>query len=163
VLKQANSENDSLQLNIGIIAACASFLRPLVGRFLKLNTTAMNYQSNSNNKGSARPTLGTIGSNSYAPGRHGKSGAHTIEDEFETDEFEMHTRAAEHSTSRSSPNNEPGEEEIRPLRLQRSEEGFYTYGVTSDSKSEELIIQKPEPVRGIVLTRDVRVQYSDAK
>lgn len=143
---------NSLQLNIGIIAACASFLRPLVGRFLKLNTSAINYyQSNTNNKvSSTRPTLGTIGSSSYAPGRLGK-GAHTIEDECDADEFELHTKTADNAIS---------SEDVRPLR---GEEGHYTYGVTSDSRSDDLIIQKPEPVRGIVRTRDVRVQYSAAK
>jgi hypothetical protein len=145
---------NSLQLNIGIIAACASFLRPLVGRFLKLNTSAINYYqsgSNHNNKGSStRPTLGTIGSSSYAAGRHGK-GAHTIEDECDTDEFELHTKTADTAST---------SEDVRPLR---SEGGNYMYGVTSDSRSDDLIIQKPEPARGIVRTRDVRVQYSAAE
>ncbi|KAL2205543.1 hypothetical protein CC79DRAFT_1371353 [Sarocladium strictum] len=144
----------NLQLNIGIIAACASFLRPLVGRFLKLNTSAINYYqsgSNHNNKGSStRPTLGTIGSSSYATGRHGK-GAHTIEDECDTDEFELHTKTADTAST---------SEDVRPLR---SEGGNYMYGVTSDSRSDDLIIQKPEPARGIVRTRDVRVQYSAAE
>ncbi|KAH8170189.1 integral membrane protein [Sarocladium implicatum] len=149
----------NLQVNIGIIAACASFLRPLVGRFLKISTSAMNYPSDSNKKSSTRPTLGTIGSNSYGPGRRGK-GVHAIEDECDSDEFELHTRTGADPTS--SKNN-TGEEDDRQLRFQRSEEGLYSYGVTSDSRSDELIIQNPEPVRGIMMTRDVRVQYSEAR
>lgn len=146
----------NLQLNIGIIAACASFLRPLVGRFLKINTISGDYRSGSNNKGSGRPAIATIGSNSYAPGRPGK-GAHALEDGFETDDFEMHTRPAD----QKSPNaKRTAYDDSLPLRLQRSQEGFYTYGVTSDSRSEDLIFQTPEPIRGIVLTRDIRVQYS---
>ncbi|KAH6661951.1 hypothetical protein F5X68DRAFT_145206 [Plectosphaerella plurivora] len=35
----------NLQLNIGIIAACASFLKPLVGRVLKINSSAGYYPS----------------------------------------------------------------------------------------------------------------------
>ncbi|KAK0391543.1 hypothetical protein NLU13_1043 [Sarocladium strictum] len=157
----------NLQLNIGIIAACASFLRPLVGRFLKLNTSAANYyHSGSNRKGGTRPTAGTIGSSRYAQGRRGK-GALTIEEQVGTDEFEMHTKDGDHGSSRagSSEGQEPsdGGTQPPPLRLNGSEDGLYTYGVTSDSRSEDLIIQKPETGRGIMMTRLVRVQYSDAR
>lgn len=118
----------------------------------------MKYPSESNKKSGTRPTLGTIGSNSYGPGRRAK-GVHTIEDECDSDEFELHSRGAEHATSKK----DTVEEDVRPLRFQRSDEGLYTYGVTSDSRSDELIIQKPAPTKGIVMTRDVHVQYSEAR
>ena len=40
-------------------------------------------------------------------------------------------------------------------------DGVYAYGMPSDANSEEIILQKMEPVHGIMRTRDVTVKYSD--
>lgn len=45
-------------------------------------------------------------------------------------------------------------------------DGVYAYGMPSDTNSEEIILQKMDPVHmepghGIMRTRDVTVKYSD--
>jgi hypothetical protein len=53
-----SSDKRSLQLNIGIIAACASFLKPLVGRVLKINSSAGYYPSSQQYNRSGRTPMG---------------------------------------------------------------------------------------------------------
>ncbi|KAK8099628.1 uncharacterized protein PG998_012869 [Apiospora kogelbergensis] len=77
----------NLQLNIGIIAACAQFLRPLLGRVLKLNSTGAKSSSypQYNKEGHGKYGLQTIGSS--APKRRTRLGSHNV------DEFELQTKS----------------------------------------------------------------------
>lgn len=140
----------SLQLNIGIIAACASFLKPLVGRLLKINSTlGYTYPSNPYNR-SGRTPMGveTIGS--------GYPGNKMRGDRSHVDEFELHTKKSdEHQVitrvqaarSRVTSPDHSSTEAVDALQ--------------SDTNSEEIILQKTEPTaKGIMISRDVSVRYS---
>ena len=90
------------------------------------------------------------------------------------DEFELHTK---HDMENSSGN--PGEiEDIKKVHgtvitrvhaINRSQAENSSAeavdvvggGHVSDTNSEEIILQKPEPARGIMMTRDVTVRYSN--
>jgi hypothetical protein len=141
----------SLQLNIGIIAACASFLKPLVGRLLKINSTlGYTYPSNPYNR-SGRTPMGveTIGGGYSA---HKRRGDRSHAD----DELELHTRVSdEHQVvtrvqaarSRVTSPDHSSMEAVDALQ--------------SDTNSEEVILQKMEPTaKGIMISRDVSVRYT---
>lgn len=103
----------SLQLNIGIIAACASFLKPLVGRFLKINSSVGYYPSSQQYGRSGRTPMGATALGSGAR-RQG--------------EFELHAMGKD--GTRSVGVGSDGES-IRP-----------SHGVSSDATSEEVILDK---------------------
>ncbi|KAL2255685.1 hypothetical protein VTK26DRAFT_2895 [Humicola hyalothermophila] len=172
---------ENLQLNIGIIAACASFLKPLVGRILKINSTfAYSYQSGGAYARSGRTPMGlqTIGSK-YAGGgrrpRRAADGSHV------DDEFELHTKHDHLSTPSPISASGDGSDDVsvvggeiekgrgtvitRVHALTRSNADHTSAeavgGLPSDSNSEEIILQKPEPARGIMMRRDVTVRYSN--
>ncbi|KAK3905696.1 hypothetical protein C8A05DRAFT_12497 [Staphylotrichum tortipilum] len=140
---------ENLQLNIGIMAACASFLKPLVGRLLKLGSTAGGYSSYPSSGGryynrSGRTPMGggtgggTIGSR-YANGNKRRAADQSDVD----DEFELHPKQPEQVV----------ETVQAALRDYASTQGGVA---SSDSNSEEMILQKQQ---GIVLTRDVTIRY----
>ncbi|GJC99442.1 hypothetical protein ColKHC_08268 [Colletotrichum higginsianum] len=132
----------NLQLNVGIIAACASFLKPLFGRLLKINSSAAYYPSDPHYNRSGQTPLGAGGSrgNAYAAGRR----ASIPLDRSLHDEFEMHTKHDLGAT---------------PLEGRPSAEATYGYALSSDANSEEVILQQ-KGVQGIVCKRDFSVKYS---
>jgi hypothetical protein len=145
----------SLQLNIGIIAACASFLKPLVGRLLKINSSAgYSYPETPYGRSGNTPHgLQTIGSK-YANRRRTADVSHIA------DEFELHTKA------RSSDEGPQVVTSVEGARGQprRASPNYSTEGVDraqSDTNSEEIILQKQDaPNDGIMMTRDISVRYS---
>ncbi|KAL2133536.1 hypothetical protein VTI74DRAFT_8758 [Chaetomium olivicolor] len=147
----------NLQLNIGIIAACASFLKPLVGRILKINSSVGYSYSNNPYNRSGRTPKGTGGAtgNKYASNnrsRRAAGGSHV-------DGFELQTQ--------NGIGAEDGEPQV-VARVHATRSGSHEYssteavggGVPSDTNSEEIILQKQETGRGIMMTRNVTVQYS---
>lgn len=144
---------NSLQLNIGIIAACASFLKPLVGHILKLNSTAASYPSYPQYNRSNRTHRGSR----YAAGsrRAGASdtGAH---DDFEL-QYKTNILALERQGSPS------------PARLQaghaatggNSPSGADYKDHPSDTNSDDILLHQVEPAHGIVRTREYSVKYSE--
>ncbi|KAK6213793.1 hypothetical protein QIS74_09795 [Colletotrichum tabaci] len=141
----------NLQLNVGIIAACASFLKPLFGRLLKLNSSAAYYPSDPHYNRSGQTPLGAGGSrgNAYAAGRR----ASIPLDRSLHDEFEMHTK---HDLGDGEPRIKGSQ---TPLEGRSSAEATYGYALSSDANSEEVILQQ-KGVHGIVCKRDFSVKYS---
>lgn len=152
----------SLQLQLGIIAACATSLKPLFNRILKLSTTGRYYNTparygygyGSRSRG-ARIT-GTRGAeaDAAAAGQSRSFGGKDNEYELETgmrtsgDENLSNGKATTYSTATS----------------------FYKHGSPNGSGSEEMILGAPGVVqmpphaittddtgRGIVMTTEVRV------
>ena len=152
----------SLQLDIGIIAACASFLKPLVGRFLKINSSAGYYASSQQYNRSGRTPLsgGVVGSNAYANNKR-RAGLH---DRSKDDEPVRNTTNDTRVNDIYLGDLRSSSMETR-IQVARSLPDDYSadavYGVPSDTNSEEIILQKPEPSHGIIRTRDVTVRYSD--
>lgn len=146
----------SLQLNIGIIAACASFLKPLVGRLLKINTSAGYYPSGQYAYGrSGRTPLGTNpGSRTNNKRRTGMG----------QDDFELHTKS-EVTVGERGVSVSPGTTRVQGTRSRTSDlhpdGGMYASegNAHSDANSEEIILQKPEPSHGIMMRRDFTVEY----
>ncbi|AEO68612.1 e0629435-eb59-45cf-9678-2ab46b64b916 [Thermothielavioides terrestris] len=139
---------ENLQLDIGIIAACASFLKPLVGRLLKINSSA----------GYSHPTSGRY----YHRGGRTPMGGETIgskyanrrqADRSHADEFELHTKTEHEVVTRVQAAGSPAGSQERV-----SAEAVDV--LPSDTNSEEIILQKPGAAHGIVISRDVKVQYS---
>lgn len=157
----------NLQLDIGIIAACASFLKPLVGRVLKINSSAGYYPSHQQYIRSDRTPLGGArgGSSAYANSKR-RTG---IADTSMEDEFERHTKNDIrvnniHLGDSQSSSMNTGVHTARSHAASPDDadaDGVYAYGMPSDANSEEIILQKMEPVHGIMRTRDVTVKYSD--
>lgn len=152
----------SLQLDIGIIAACASFLKPLVGRLLKINSSAGYYASSQQYNRSGRTPLsgGAGGSNAYANNkRRAGPNARSEDDEFmRRTKNDVRVNGIHLQDLKSSPL----ESKIQAARS--SPEEYSTdaiYGMPSHTNSEEVILQKPEPSHGIMCTRDVTLKYSD--
>ncbi|TIC93577.1 hypothetical protein CH35J_009223 [Colletotrichum higginsianum] len=141
----------NLQLNVGIIAACASFLKPLFGRLLKINSSAAYYPSDPHYNRSGQTPLGAGGSrgNAYAAGRR----ASIPLDRSLHDEFEMHTK---HDLGGGEPRTKGSQ---TPLEGRSSAEATYGYALSSDANSEEVILQQ-KGVHGIVCKRDFSVKYS---
>ncbi|KAK8024546.1 hypothetical protein PG993_012612 [Apiospora rasikravindrae] len=172
----------NLQLNIGIIAACAQFLRPLLGRVLKLNSTAAKSYPQYNQEGHGKYGLQTIGSS--APKRRTRLGSENI------DEFELQTKNLEddrdsglgvgggrtNSSEASSPATTVHRKDsvrVTPPQHRRhdgeldggnthSAAAFYAEATISpDSNSEEFILHKSDKeMEGIVCRKDYTVQYS---
>lgn len=152
----------SLQLDIGIIAACASFLKPLVGRLLKINSSAGYYASSQlyNRSGRTRLSGGVGGSRADANSKR-RTGPN---DRSEHDEFTGHTKndVRVNNIRLGDLNSSPVETEIQASRSSPDDYSADTiYGTPSRTNSEEIILQKPEPSHGIIRTRDVTVKYSD--
>ncbi|KAK8071365.1 Integral membrane protein [Apiospora hydei] len=177
-----------LQLNIGIIAACAQFLRPLLGRVLKLNSTSAKSYPQYNPEGRGKYGLQTIGSS--APNkRRTRLGSHNV------DEFELQTKnleldgddrdsgvvgVNEISSEASSPATmvhrdggltppppprRPHHRELDSGNTSHSAAAFYAETTTTtmspDSNSEEFILHKSQKeMEGIVCRKDYTVQYS---
>jgi len=149
--------NNSLQLNIGIIAACASFLKPLVGRFLKINSSVGYYPSYDRygQHGHSRTGLSVPGTNSKRTGTIDRS----LGDDFDAPS-KYNIRIAGEEIS-------PGSTSVQGTRAHvasvgnSSTEAIYIGGQPSDSNSEEIILQNLDKDRGIMLTRDFTVKYSD--
>ncbi|KAF5509146.1 hypothetical protein CGCF413_v002171 [Colletotrichum fructicola] len=150
----------SLQLNIGIIAACASFLKPLVGRYLKINSSAGYYPSYERYNHSGRTPLGagTGGSKAQV---HSKRRTMIHEGNLQ-DEYELQKRDAMHIREQQMS---PTTTEIHAGRSMRNFGdtigSVCPSGAASDTNSEELILQKTEPAQGIVCTRNFTVHYSN--
>ncbi|KAI9149952.1 hypothetical protein HJFPF1_09699 [Paramyrothecium foliicola] len=146
----------NLQLNIGIIVACASFLRRLVGRFLKINSSAERYASDYNRSG--RTPAGTTGSKAYHSSRR-RTG---ILDDTLHDEFELHTksdlRAVDQESSSVAPSAKTSHSEV-VSNSRASPDVMHNDGPTADSNSEEIILQGAERANGIVYTREFTVKY----
>ena len=146
----------SLQLNIGIIAACASFLKPLVGRLLKINSSVgYSYPSTpygrSGGGRSGRTPMGVETIGSKYPHRRRAA------DESHADEFEMHTKSGGSPTGESrvvtSVEGAPSSRRHSP--------DYSAENVAPDNNSEEIILQKQDTAHGIMMTRDVSVRYSN--
>ncbi|KAK4247045.1 hypothetical protein C7999DRAFT_14847 [Corynascus novoguineensis] len=157
----------NLQLNIGIIAACASFLKPLVGRLLKINTSAASYSSYPSNRAYGQRSHGrtpigieTIGSK-YANRRRGAAVESHLDDD---DEFELRTKRtgspATAARSRRGPGglSMPSSSPSPPLHYSADA----VEPPPSDTNSEEIILQKHDaPGHAIVMTTNVSVRYSN--
>lgn len=142
---------DSLQLNIGIIAACSSFLKPLLGRLLKLNSSAASYPTYPQYNRSHRAPLG----NGYGPGTS-RTG---VSNQDPHDEFKLQYRnkipAPEREASTvatkvqvaSRCNSPPGAD-------------YYKHR-PSDTNSEDILLNQLEPAHGIVRTTEYTVKYSE--
>ncbi|KFY40139.1 hypothetical protein V495_05595 [Pseudogymnoascus sp. VKM F-4514 (FW-929)] len=153
---------ENLQLDIGITAACASFLKPLVGRFLKINSSAAYYASSQQYNRSGRTPLsgGIGGSNAYTNSKR-RAGLNTRD---EDDEFMRHIkndvrandihlqdlRSSPVETKIQSAQSSPGDYSTDPI-----------YDMPSHTNSEEVILQNPKPPHGIMCTRDVTLKYSN--
>ncbi len=142
------------------MAACASFLKPLVGRMLKINSSIgySSYPSGGGYNRSGRTPLGTdpIGSK-YARNRAAGKRGHGFGSQHDgLDEFELHTK----KDHRGNETRVEGAQQLPgcPSRDYPSAEAVDA--VPSDTNSEEIILQKQEPGHGIVMTRDVTVRYS---
>lgn len=128
-----------MQLNIGIIAACASFLKPLVGRMLKINSSAGYYASDQPyGRSGSKP----YGNRSRQTGT-GRGGSRAL-----VDDFELHTKSE--TVVRAQEGSSTGT---------RSVHGGDGYG-NSDNNSEEIILQSSSPTPGILCTKDFTVDYS---
>lgn len=142
----------SLQLNLGIIAACASFLKPLVGRLLKINSSVgYSYPSGPYARSGRTPMgAGTIGSK-YPNRRRGDRSHQDL------DEFELHTKNGDNQVVTRVHAASP----VGASQDYSSAEAVDA--VPSDSNSEEIILQKQDSAkgRGIVMTRDVTVRYTN--
>ncbi|KAF3798057.1 hypothetical protein GCG54_00003960 [Colletotrichum gloeosporioides] len=143
----------SLQLNIGIIAACASFLKPLVGRYLKINSSAGYYPSYERYNHSGRTPLGAETGGSKA---QVNSKRRTVIHEGNLqDEYELQKKGAIHIREQQMS---PTTTEIHAGRYMGNfgdpMTSVYPPAVPSDTNSEELILQKTEPAQGIVCTRN---------
>ncbi|OHE92274.1 hypothetical protein CORC01_12443 [Colletotrichum orchidophilum] len=159
----------NLQLNIGIIAACASYLKPLFGRLLKINSSIGYYPSNERYGRSGQTPLGagtsSRGGNAYASGKR-RTGSIPLDRSLH-DEFEMHTKdgfsVTEQYVSGGTSDIGTRADAVRsPVALdgRSSAEAMYAGAVPSDANSEEIILQR-ENGRGIVCTRDFSVKYSE--
>ncbi|KAJ0384906.1 hypothetical protein COL922a_007455 [Colletotrichum nupharicola] len=139
----------SLQLNIGIIAACASFLKPLVGRYLKINSSAGYYPSYERYNHSGRTPLGagTGGSKAQVNSKRRTM----IHEGNLQDEYELQKKGAMHIREQQMS---PTTTEIHAGRsvgnFGHPMASVYPSGAPSDTNSEELILQKTEPAQGIV-------------
>ncbi|KAK4040002.1 hypothetical protein C8A01DRAFT_16056 [Parachaetomium inaequale] len=143
----------NLQLNIGIIAACASFLKPLVGRLLKINSSAGNSYPSTPYGGRTPMAVEIIGSK-YP---HRRRAA----DESHMDEFELRTK---NSGSPVKGGNQVVTSVEGARSSRRTSPDYSTENVdavASDTNSEEIILQKQDGPRGIMMTRDVSVHYSN--
>lgn len=148
----------SLQLNIGIAAACASFLKPLVGRLLKINSSvAYSHPPNSYNRGGRTPgdDVEGIGGKYYAASNRGA-------DRSDVDEVELQTKndvgAGDHRVMTK----------IQAPRTHVASPDFSSAeavdAVPSDANSEDMILplqKHREGNSGIVITRDITVRYSN--
>ncbi len=134
------------------MAACASFLKPLVGRLLKINSSAgYSYPTNPYNR-SGRTPMGpaeAIGSKYASRGRGNRS------QHDDLDEFELHTK--DRTVTRVQGARSPAG------TSQDYSSAEAVDAVPSDTNSEEIILQKQETVKGIMRTRDVTVRYSSNK
>ncbi len=158
---------ENMQLNIGIMAACASFLKPLVGRILKINSTAGAYSSYPSNSGryynrSGRTPMGggaggTVGSR-YANGNKRRAADQSdVEDEFELHvQGRQQQRDDEGHEQQQQPKQQP-EQVVESVQAALRDYASTQGGpASSDSNSEEIILQKQQ---GIMLTRDVTIRY----
>ena len=148
MFRNANHPVPSLQLNIGIIAACATSLKPLVSRALGLSTTDR-YNSNSRYAyGSrSRGTPGTKRPVDATGSRHDRIA--TIQ------EFELEDELGRGSASRTAVlTNSKGE-------TSSTATSFYKHGSTDGSGSEEMILSNSPPqqnFKGILRTTEVIVK-----
>ncbi|KAL0938267.1 uncharacterized protein CTRU02_207998 [Colletotrichum truncatum] len=150
----------NLQLNIGIIAACASYLKPLFGRMLKINSTMDYYPNNERYGRSGQTPLGGAGSRSNAYASARRTGIPL--DLSVHDEFEMHTKDDTRVVERQvSVVGSRGNMVRSPVAMEgrSSAEAVYTGCLPSDTNSEEIILDKGQ--RGILCTRDFTVKYSE--
>lgn len=150
---------NSLQLNIGIIAACASFLKPLVGRILKINSSAAYYPTYPQYNRSGRTPLGTLDTNvgnNMRTGMPDQSPRHDRDLPAKGD-----TRQTQYELSSLGRKDQMPRSQVTSGE-HSSSEAIYTYELPSDSNSEELILQQQDGTNGIIRTRQFTVQYSNA-
>ncbi|SPO05278.1 uncharacterized protein DNG_07965 [Cephalotrichum gorgonifer] len=143
----------NLQLNIGIIAACASFLKPLLGRLLKLNSTAASYPTYPQYNRSHLTHL----SNGYAPGT--RKTVISIPDNGPQVQFELQHKNNSLALDRQVS---PAHARLQAAAGSRSFSGagFYKHS-PSDTGSDDILLDQPEPTSGIVQTREYTVKYSE--
>jgi hypothetical protein len=160
---------ENMQLNIGIMAACASFLKPLVGRLLKLNSTAGGYSSYPSSGGryynrSGRTPMGGGTGGGNIGSRYANGNKRRAADQSDVeDEFELHVQgrqqqgwAEEGHPQRQEPKQQP-EQVVESVQAALRDYASTSGGAaSSDSNSEEIILQKQQ---GIILTRDVTIRY----
>jgi hypothetical protein len=161
----------SLQLQLGIIAACATSLKPLFSRILKLNTTDRYYGTPGARYGygsRSNRLTGARGGGGYGAGtgnRTNNTGTGT--DNADKQEYELET-AARGSADDGNLSNGKGE-------TYSTATSFYKHGSAEGSGSEEMILGAPPgtvrltppphaktisaeaAARGIVRTTEVRV------
>ncbi|KAK3297344.1 uncharacterized protein B0H64DRAFT_122936 [Chaetomium fimeti] len=140
----------NLQLNIGIIAACASFLKPLVGRLLKINSSVgYSYPSTPYGR-SGRTPMGVETIGSKYPNRRRAA------DQSHEDDFELRTK------NNGSPVGETRVvTSVEGAPSRRNSPDYSAENVAPDNNSEEIILQKQDTAYGIMMTRDVSVRYSN--
>ncbi|KAK7971542.1 hypothetical protein PG989_016558 [Apiospora arundinis] len=178
----------NLQLNIGIIAACAQFLRPLLGRVLKINSTTAksSYPQKYNNtpEGRGRGSkygLQTIGS--AAPKRRTRLGSQNL------DEFELQTKnlddkdlgvvvvgasgGSETSTPSTTKVVHRSDDKALPDPHHRQLDSKVTHSAAAyyseeprtslgDANSEEFILHNSDKeLEGITCRKEYTVQYSE--
>lgn len=146
--------SDSLQLNIGIIAACASFLKPLLGRLLKLNSTAASFPSYPQYNRSHHTPLG----GGYGPGSRRTAtsdrGAH---DDFEL-QYKNNILALERQVS--PPDTRLLVAQVNSGSHSSPGADYYKYH-PSDTGSDDILLHQLELAHGIVRTREYMVKYSE--
>ncbi|KAK6220552.1 hypothetical protein LQW54_001997 [Pestalotiopsis sp. IQ-011] len=129
-----------------------------VGRILKINST-IGYYGTSGNAGSGRP-YGSQTIGSRASKRRTIITDRAVIQDYELDKF--------HGSIPDDSKLSPIAERTGPVRSPihdspRSIEAFYEEGTQLDNSSEEIILQKPEPLGtgGIVLRREYTVKYGE--
>ncbi|EQB53454.1 hypothetical protein GCG54_00005355 [Colletotrichum gloeosporioides] len=137
-----------LQLQLGIIAACAPTFKPLVGRMLRL-TSYDDYTNETPNNGSKKhPTLATIGGTGGTGNRRHtmrSGGTHAVRDQYELDDMAS-------ADSDQSLSNVKGATTTTAT--------FYKHDNGDGSGSEERILHggRKESARGIMKTTEVTVK-----
>ncbi|RFU73495.1 alcohol dehydrogenase nadp+ [Trichoderma arundinaceum] len=147
---------ENLQLDIGIIAACASFLKPLVGRILKINSSAGYYPTSQHYNRSGRTQLGRgVGRSSVHTNSKRRTSLHN---QNEHNEFVQHTRNDVQVNDIHLGDLKLSPVETRVHEARSSPHNYSAdaiYSMPLDTNSEEIILQKPEPSYGIICTRDI--------
>ncbi|KAL8369498.1 hypothetical protein RB595_000020 [Gaeumannomyces hyphopodioides] len=157
----------NLQLNIGIIAACASFLKPLLGRVLKLNSTAGRHGYSSQqykvSGGRAGFGTGTIGSGGGTRNRARADG--TVSGPG--DDVELHDNmgkpavATVHTHEQLHPSRaETGVGVVDPA-VTRVEANGVRLGAPSPATSMDMILGAGAEDGAISFTRTFSVKYSN--
>lgn len=152
------------------MAACASFLKPLLGRVLKINSSiGYSYPSDPYNR-SGRTPMGGGGPGGGIGSRYATGGGRRgdrIRDE-DDDGFELNSKEdlGGHGAGRNQVitrvQGAAAAARGAGVHVQELSSAEAVNAVPSDANSEEIILQKQSPpgTNGIVMTRDVSVRYT---